>query len=938
MLVLLLSLAIFAFFALLGQAAIAGVNFRLPLVRSWLLSPAVGLSLLVLIVTPFNQAGLPVQDFAPFLFIALLIAAAGVFWWRRPVLPTKKLLPYVIILVGGLLYAGWPALKYGFNWLSYANDDMANYCLAAIRLLHNGFYRVPTLQELGGTDYSQYFWFMHAVGFIRFGSEMLLAFVAAVAGKSPVNIFMATILALALVQICAASALVLHKPWLRRHALLTALFLAASPLFILGTLYQLIAQVGGIALMLAVFAALTHQHGRTQFFRQSIIAALLAACLCIFYPETTPFVFLGYGLYVILGLFGQGRRFRSQLVIPLVIVALILLFLRENIFEYLITLLDQTKGGLTPANLAYSLFPFFLVPSGMAYLFGLLPIPVIIADPLLSILIATGAALLVFAWVVCLIGLKKFRPFACLLAVFLALSIFLFYHGNDFGLYKLAQYIQPLLLAALTYPLLKRSPALGLLCFAVFIALTYRTVLSYTNSSLGEQGNGFTELKHVSELGIRRLVLAPGQQTISDLTSPTAIKLMAASNIGSDIDFVSRNYFANILDFGGTQKKNTDVLRFYPHQNLLRCATALMTAMAQRAPPDEVLAGSAFSATPIPAGTAQSIATISFHDTLINAIYPRSPPSRKAGYFTVLNNIDHPYLIFKQSSLGNSYFLGDRRIVSFYQIESDYFDPAHSFAGIGRFLLFQVADSANPIYLHVALSRSLMGAGRTKLPANLIIHGATEQVFHLSGDGAASVFLGPITPWQVKGQSYIALDLGQPGLPFHTPKTGLMKLYYTRINLDPRRLVAFGRDISAVTPNYVEDLPRPTAIEHFPGDLLAGPGVEFSGIYEDGWISSRAFIVLGEHPAGAILQIKGQIPGLEEFARARQTLIVTINGSHTYREAFPPGDFTMNVPLLTGGRQVRVEFSFSEAAALPSPDDRPVAAQLKSIRIERAEK
>ena len=45
----------------------------------------------------------------------------------------------------------------------------------------------------------------------------------------------------------AAAALVLHQGRRRRQALLTAALLAVAPLFLLGALYQLIAQVAGIA-------------------------------------------------------------------------------------------------------------------------------------------------------------------------------------------------------------------------------------------------------------------------------------------------------------------------------------------------------------------------------------------------------------------------------------------------------------------------------------------------------------------------------------------------------------------------------------------------------------------------------------------------------------------------------------------------------------------
>jgi len=56
-------------------------------------------------------------------------ARAAVLAWRRPVLPLRQLKPFLLI-ASGLVYIGWPSIRFGFKWISYGNDDMANYCLA----------------------------------------------------------------------------------------------------------------------------------------------------------------------------------------------------------------------------------------------------------------------------------------------------------------------------------------------------------------------------------------------------------------------------------------------------------------------------------------------------------------------------------------------------------------------------------------------------------------------------------------------------------------------------------------------------------------------------------------------------------------------------------------------------------------------------------------
>src|SRR5581483_3743845 len=59
----------------------------------------------------------------------------------------------------------------------------------------------------------------------------------------------------------------------------------------------------------------------------------------------------------------------------------------------------------------------------------------------------------------------------------------------------------------------------------------------------------------------------------------------------------------------------------------------------------------------------------------------------------------HNELIFVHSGLGNHYYLGDRRKISFFQQEPDLFAPGRDFNGIGRFMLLRVEHPDPEIYL-----------------------------------------------------------------------------------------------------------------------------------------------------------------------------------------------------------------------------------------------
>ncbi|MGA3007843.1 MAG: hypothetical protein ABSE59_08130, partial [Opitutaceae bacterium] len=226
-----LVVALFLYLAFVGQAVVSLLRPRLGVLWSWFIAPTVGLALVMTLVTHLNVWGWPVKAFGPELTLGLFIGAAGVLAWRRPVLPWRALTPFLLIACGSLLYFGWPALRFGFNWVSYGNDDMTNYTLAADRFLNHGYYDVPTLADIKGRDYTQIYWFLHALGQIRPGAELLVAWVASTTGLNAHQAFMPTILMLAWLQLFALGALALSRGRHRRMALLAFLLLATSPLF-----------------------------------------------------------------------------------------------------------------------------------------------------------------------------------------------------------------------------------------------------------------------------------------------------------------------------------------------------------------------------------------------------------------------------------------------------------------------------------------------------------------------------------------------------------------------------------------------------------------------------------------------------------------------------------------------------------------------------------
>src|SRR5258708_4784358 len=211
MIAFLLIFTVLLYFMVIGRAVIAAVNLRMGILWSCLLAPTVGLATVLLFVNEFSKWEIPVHTFGPALSIVLLVVSIAIIVWRRPILPWKQLFPYLVLTLLYLAYTGWQMFKFGFNWISYANDDMANYCLAAERFLHHGYYELPLQTELEGLDYTQAFWFMHALQQIRPGSELLLAWLCSVTGLNAHQVFMPLILNLSLIQLCGVGALALYK-------------------------------------------------------------------------------------------------------------------------------------------------------------------------------------------------------------------------------------------------------------------------------------------------------------------------------------------------------------------------------------------------------------------------------------------------------------------------------------------------------------------------------------------------------------------------------------------------------------------------------------------------------------------------------------------------------------------------------------------------------
>ena len=433
--------------------AIISVLRRGHLLQNMLLAPSVGTSVCVMFVFWLNRAGIPVSKFGPALGVCLLLGTS-ILWWRgRVIVPVRRYLPFAAVFLFAFSLISWPMFKYGFNWISISNDDMANYCLTAQRLFKYGYFeRLPPDELAKNMDLSAYYIFLADAG-TRTGSEMILAFVMSLSRLSSHQLFMPVIVALHLSLLSASGALLLRRNRFRGWTLMALVILSCSAEFTLGTIYQLIAQVFGLSLLAACAILLMVQNKITRrrlILKQAGLLALVFSAAMVVYSEMIPFLAFSCVCYWGVQWF-KSRSIAGLRSLP-VAAMLTIVFLNSYLPAALKFMASQARLGSGHFALlqdAPVLFPFFLLPSGMAQFWGIAPFNSIPFEPLLSAGIVMGAILLIISLGVSLLEASRGVPAAFVTAGMFLAAIVLAYKQSDYGLFKIAMFIQPFLIPTL---------------------------------------------------------------------------------------------------------------------------------------------------------------------------------------------------------------------------------------------------------------------------------------------------------------------------------------------------------------------------------------------------------------------------------------------------------------------------------------------------------
>jgi len=930
----LLPLLIFTFWGVIGWATLGLLSSQRYTFQNLLIAPTVGMVVVLLCVFRLNMAGIPVGIFAVPLTIILGSLSVIILIYKRPVFPLKQSYPFFCVLLLGLLLTGWPLLEFGLNWVSYVNDDMNNYCLAATRFLNNGYLVQPSLNHVQAkTDYSLLYYAFHVLNSIRPGSELLLAWIAGSLKLLPIQIYMPVILAMQLCLISATAGLTLTFGHRRRLAgFIAALGVVLSAPATLGVSYQLIAQVGGIAI-LAVALIYFWRFPQEIFYRPLQYVVLLSAIfatLFIEYSEVLSF----WGLVCLIKCVLERKILRKVVWRLLACGGLTLCFLGTWYAKHSIGFaLSQSSGALVLESA--QVFPYLLVPSGLANWMGLQPIGSFYHPAFLQSVVILISALFIFSSLVAVRALwnrfhNSIGPAPIMLVgMYLVFPMF-FFKNAGFPAFKLSMYVQPFFYATIGSYLAIWASRSVFLALGVLLLGNIPVQHYYVQRARALIPGPLTEAvwsssaRFVSQLRLLAKTVPAGRSVFSDTWNIGIAKLETMSFRNIPLFFFTRDYFENIKKVGEKDLifKEMIIQPEYWRSGLIE--PIYFASLQQRARPDDLLLsyeGDVFNHREIIQKTGHNV-------------WPRVFSLQP--YSKVKN-----HLSYIDSNLGPLYTVGITRKqnlpsypnAAFWQNEPDPSGLQEYLNTFGHTALFSVINPSPNIRVEVSFSKGFIGDGINQLPKESSISGQKRYSIGFVGRGSAHIFTQLIQPKKIEKHAYILVDMGAVHR-FPDSKRGLMRLYGTHIPQDARQLSGLMRNLSIISDEDYHRLIPPSELKHFPQDL-ADPNLEYSGIYEDGWISEDAFFVLTQPDDRDTLHIQGEIP-TQFKALAKQQVEILLDGKVLAKRELVKSKFDIRIPVDSArfSHKRRLTLHFTNVVSLGGRDDRPVSARMTMIGFE----
>jgi hypothetical protein len=873
--------------------------------RIALSAPALGTAAVVIPLFMLSDLGVPLREAGPPVLITLFTSAVAMLVWRRPAIP-RAVLPVTLIALVHLVLSGRPMVRFGFHWLANANGDMSYYVLSATSLLTSGLrHPVDRVALAHRHDFATVAHQLHELG-VRVGADVVLASLAATTGRLATDVYMPLILSVSMVGICAAGSLAMQFATRARAAIFAAAFLAVSPLATYGVVQQLLPQVWGLALATALFALLMrpelHARDRPPL-RQIVPVWILAVALFLVYTELAASLVIAYGMY--LAFLARRRQLSLAGIARLWLPTAVALGIVANAYlPRMIGFLTSSARNGVDAGTRFGgvqLFGRSLVPIALPAIVGLQNLFAPLSTPFMTGSILVAMAVLVVTLTAAVITAREGIAACIVIAGDLTLGVLLGFEKSDFGLFKLYMYVQPFLGAAAAVWIARaraKPIVFGLVAVAaLLIAAQIRTQASYVSQSFNP-----TDLRNASDADLLpafRSLLADAKfpvLSVTDNVPLTELEGAAASVQPHPLGFLAGNPFG---------------LPATTHRLRLGGSGLERVTFDQSRQALDFLAG----------GRCELAMSSGSQSVLNRHQLPEGMPDlvpitcRKA----------HDLLAFVVSSVGQAFYSRHKDRVSFWQLEGDPAFPRRTMSGLGRYALLQAINSTPGVRLELDFSTSSLRDPSLsfRLPPAAVI-GSHRFELPVTGAGSARVFSPPLRPQEIGGQSYLLLDMGERGYFPPVRRVGLTGLWGGSVQLDPRMLTSYVRNVSLVSSREYRSMSPPASVSRFPHDL-GNENFEYSGIFEDGWIGRDAYAVLAPMRASQFVLRADVVPA------SRQHLTVTINGNRVWSEPVSPGALVVRVPMARHtGREV-VRLHWSVANRLSPRDPRPAPARLRFL-------
>jgi hypothetical protein len=672
---------------------------------------------------------------------------------------------------------------------------------------------------------------------------------------------------------------------------------------------QLLPQVWGLALGAALFALVMRPglHERTRPSLAELVPVwVLAIALFIVYIELAATLGVSYALY--LGLLAVQRRLSVIGVLRLWGTAVLGLILIVNV--YLPRAIDFVVGSASAGVTKFgslNLFANSVVPTALPGILGFQSLFESPSKDFMSLSIIAAAIVLGVVLVAAVVTAQKGDGASVVVVGDVLLGLFLALQKSDFGLFKLYMYVQPFLAAAVGVWMAGTRNRVILGAVAAVVALVV-VVQVRTQSQYVANSYNPPDLTHASDADLLpkfRSLLTHAELpvlTLSDNAVLLTLQGAAASAARRRLEFLSVNAFGlpSIQHEFRFPTRHREPVSFSQSRGALELLTRKRCLLA------------------MPSGS---------QHVLNRRHLGEGAPDILGIDCARARNL----LAFVTSSVGSSVSptaLTSKIGVSFWQLERDPSFNGRTLSGFGRYALLQALNPSPGARLELAFSTSSLRNSSLsfRLP-RATVTGSTRLALPVAGVGSGRVFSPPLRPQMIGGHAYLLLDMGERGFFPPVPRPGVTGLWGEDVVLDPRRLTSHVRAVSLISDGEYRRLRAPRRLSSFPDDL-AEPGLEYSGIYEDGWIGRDSYAHLAAGPRSELVVRADVLPHA-----GNRTLEVRVDGHRLHRQVVRSSalDLRLRLPASEGRR--KIELIWGGTSRLPAPDRRPAVARLTYLGL-----